>query len=35
MRRIENDLEEFGAVEQSAKIEGRQMTMVLTPKKKK
>lgn len=35
MRRIESDLEEFGVVEQAAKIEGRQMIMVLTPKKKK
>lgn len=35
MRRIESDLDEFGVVEQAAKIEGRQMIMVLTPKKKK
>ncbi len=35
MRRIEADLDEFGAVEQAAKIEGRQMTMVLAPKKRK
>jgi len=35
MRRIETDLEEFGSVEQAAKIEGRQMTMVLSPKKRK
>ena len=35
MRRIENDLEEFAVVEQAAKIEGRQMIMVLSPKKKK
>lgn len=35
MRRIEADLDEFGSVEQSAKIEGRQMTMVLAPKKRK
>lgn len=35
MRRIETDLDEFGAVEQTAKIEGRQMTMVLAPKKRK
>lgn len=35
MRRIEADLDEFGAVEQTAKIEGRQMTMVLAPKKRK
>lgn len=35
MRRIEADLDEFGSVEQAAKIEGRQMTMVLAPKKRK
>ncbi|HVL01748.1 MAG TPA: translation initiation factor IF-3 [Dongiaceae bacterium] len=35
MRRIENDLEEYAVVEQAAKIEGRQMIMVLSPKKKK
>lgn len=35
MRRIEADLEEYGTVEQAAKIEGRQMTMVLAPKKRK
>lgn len=35
MRRIETDLDEFGSVEQAAKIEGRQMTMVLAPKKRK
>lgn len=35
MRRIEADLDEYGTVEQAAKIEGRQMTMVLSPKKRK
>jgi translation initiation factor IF-3 len=35
MRRIEADLDELGAVEQMAKMEGRQMTMVIAPKKKK
>ncbi len=34
MRRIETDLDEIGAVEQTAKMEGRQMTMVIAPKKK-
>ncbi len=35
MSRIETDLEEFGAVETQPKFEGRQMVMVLAPKKKK
>jgi translation initiation factor IF-3 len=35
MNRIEVDLEEFGAVEQRAKMEGRQLVMVIAPKKKK
>jgi translation initiation factor IF-3 len=35
MSRIETDLEEFGAVETQPKFEGRQMIMVLAPKKKK
>lgn len=35
MRRIEADLEELGAVEQVPKMEGRQMTMVIAPKKKR
>ena len=34
MQRIEADLDEVGAVEQTAKMEGRQMTMVIAPKKK-
>jgi translation initiation factor IF-3 len=35
MNRIEGDLEEMGSVEQRPKLEGRQMIMVLAPKKKK
>lgn len=35
MHRIEKDLEELGVVEQHPKMEGRQLTMVLAPKKKK
>ncbi len=35
MNRVALDLEEYGAVEQAAKMEGRQLTMVLGPKKKK
>ncbi len=35
MSRIETDLKEYGAVETQPKFEGRQMIMVLTPKKKK
>lgn len=34
MGRIERDLDEHGVVEQRAKMEGRQLTMVLAPKKK-
>lgn len=33
LKRIETDLEEFGVVEQFPKLEGRQMIMVLAPKK--
>ena len=33
LKRIEGDLEEFGSVEQFPKLEGRQMVMVLAPKK--
>lgn len=33
LQRIENDLIDFGVVEQKAGVEGRQMTMVLAPKK--
>ena len=35
MKRIEVDLEEMSTVEQFPKMEGRQMIMVLAPKKKK
>lgn len=34
MKRIEEDLLDFGAVEQQAKFEGRQVVMVLAPKRK-
>ncbi len=35
MQRIEKDLEEIGTVEQHPKMEGRQLVMVIAPKKKK
>lgn len=35
LKRIENDLAEYGIVEQHPKMEGRQLMMVLAPKKKK
>ncbi len=35
LKRIEGDLGEVGLVEQFPKLEGRQMVMVLSPKKKK
>jgi translation initiation factor IF-3 len=35
MQRIEKDLEDWGAVEQTPKMEGRQIVMVIAPKKKK
>jgi translation initiation factor IF-3 len=35
LKRIEDDLAEYGSVEQFPKLEGRQMVMVLAPKKKK
>lgn len=35
LKRIETDLEEYAAVEQFPKLEGRQMVMVMGPKKKK
>ena len=35
IKRIEADLEPLAVVEQYAKMEGRQLTMVLAPKKKK
>jgi translation initiation factor IF-3 len=34
LQRVEQDLAELGTVEQRPKLEGRQMTMVLAPKKK-
>jgi translation initiation factor IF-3 len=35
LERIEQDLEEHGVVEQRPKMEGRQMMMVIAPKKRK
>lgn len=35
MQRIEKDLEEWGTVEQMPKMEGRQLIMVIAPKKRK
>ncbi len=35
LKRIEKDLEEIAIVEQFPKMEGRQMVMVMAPKKKK
>jgi translation initiation factor IF-3 len=35
MQRIEKDLMELGIVEQAAKMEGKQLTMVIAPKKRK
>ncbi len=35
LKRIEQDLELYGVVEQMPAMEGRQMTMVISPKKKK
>lgn len=35
LQRIETDLADYAVVEQHAKMEGRQMIMTLTPKKKK
>lgn len=34
LKRVETDLAEYGVVEQFPKMEGRQMVMVLSPKKK-
>ena len=34
LKRVEADLAEYGAVEQFPKLEGRQMVMVMSPKKK-
>lgn len=33
LERVKNDLDEYGTVEQFPKMEGRQLTMVLAPKK--
>jgi translation initiation factor IF-3 len=35
LQRVENDLVKYATVEQLPKMEGRQLTMVLAPKKKK
>ena len=35
LKRVESDLAEYGAVEQHPKMEGRQLIMVIAPKKKK
>ncbi|MFC0708663.1 translation initiation factor IF-3 [Azorhizophilus paspali] len=35
LKRVENDLAEFGTVEQHPKLEGRQLMMVIAPKKRK
>lgn len=35
IQRLREDLTEYGTVDQEAKMEGRQLTMVLTPIKKK
>jgi translation initiation factor IF-3 len=35
LKRLEGDLEEYGSVEMYPKMEGRQLTMVVAPKKKK
>jgi translation initiation factor IF-3 len=34
LKRVETDLTELGVVEQFPKLEGRQMVMVMAPKKK-
>ena len=34
LKRVEKDLEDYGTVEQFPKMEGRQLVMVMTPKKK-
>ena len=34
LKRVEADLSELGAVEQFPKMEGRQLTMVIAPKKR-
>lgn len=34
LQRVQQDLQEFGAVEQMPKLEGRQLVMVIAPRKK-
>jgi translation initiation factor IF-3 len=34
LKRVEKDLEDYGTVEQFPKMEGRQLVMVMTPKRK-
>ena len=34
LKRVEKDLEDYGTVEQFPKMEGRQLVMVMAPKKK-
>jgi translation initiation factor IF-3 len=34
LARVRDDLEEYGVVEQMPQMEGRQMIMVMSPKKK-
>jgi translation initiation factor IF-3 len=34
LTRVKNDLEQYGVVEQMPQLEGRQMVMVMAPKKK-
>lgn len=34
LKRVEKDLEEYGTVEQFPKLEGRQLVMLMTPRKK-
>ncbi|HSG64270.1 MAG TPA: translation initiation factor IF-3, partial [Gammaproteobacteria bacterium] len=34
LQRVQKDLEEFGTVEQHPQLEGRQMVMVIAPKKR-
>ena len=34
LKRVQTDLDEYGSVEQSPQLEGRQMVMVIAPKKR-
>jgi translation initiation factor IF-3 len=34
LQRVQKDLEEYGAVEQSPQLEGRQMVMIISPRKR-